>query len=371
MIDVLFAIPELDRGGPDRVVYEILVKLDRTRFRPSLLVGSPHGYYLSQLPDDVRVEAFDGDRSLRGRYPVLAAVRHIRRTLPDIVFATQRMILTLGLVVPLFPRRTRLVLRQANDLSADFAELVKHSVLKHRFAKHMALASLRRAHAVVCQSEAMRKDLGALLGDTARLHVISNPVDVDVVAKSSTTSSVALRGRPALLSMGRLMPQKGFDILLAAFGRARVRMPDAHLTILGDGPDREQLEAQTRQLGLGEAVTFGGFTKEPLAWLAAADLFVLASRYEGFPNAALEALACGTPIVLTDCPGANSEIVMPGSNGRLASAVDPAAVARALETAVGELALYERSRIQQDCRARFSSRRIVDQYEHVLAQVAS
>lgn len=370
MIHVLFAIPELDRGGPDRVAYEIVTKLDRTRFRPSLLVSSPHGYFLSRLPGDVRVDVLGDDRSLRGRYPVLAVLRHIRQSTPDIVFATQRMILTLGLAAPLFPRRTRVVLRQANDLSADFAALVKQSVLKHRVAKQMALASLRRADAVVCQSEAMRKDLGALLGATERLHVIANPVDVDVVAKTATTT-VSLRGRPALVSMGRLMPQKGFDILLAAFGHVRSCMPHAHLTIFGDGPDREQLETKTRDLGLVDAVTFAGFTREPLAWLKAADLFVLASRYEGFPNAALESLACGTPVVLTDCPGANAEIVIPGANGRLASAVEPTAVAQALEVAVGELERYDRSRIRQDCHARFSSQRIVEQYEHVLAQVAS
>lgn len=371
MIDVLFAIPELDRGGPDRVVYEILCQLDRAQFRPSLLVSSRGGHYLSRVPADVRVEVLGTSSSSRQRYPVVQAIRHVWRTRPDIVFATQRMIITLGLAGPLLPRRTRLVLRQANDLSADFAQLVAQSRLKHRVARRIALGALCRADAVVCQSEAMRADVGALIGKYKHLHVISNPIDVDRAMSVALASTVSLPGTPALVSVGRLVPQKGFDILVPAFAQVRQRIPGAHLTIFGDGPDRERLEALARSLGITDSVTFSGFTADPLPYLRAADLFALASRYEGFPNAALEALACGTPVVLTDCPGANSEIVIPGANGRLASGVEPDAVARALETAIRELASYDRSRIQQDCRERFSSRRIVHAYEQMLAGVVS
>lgn len=370
MIDVLFAIPELDRGGPDRVVFEILCKLDRERFTPSLLVQSPRGHYLERLPHDIRVHVLGENRSLRSRYPVFQTVRQIRRTVPDVVFGTQRMILTLGLARPFLPRRTRLVLRPANDLSADFEQLIKQSLVKHRVAREMAIGALRRADALICQSEAMRRDLRSLLGEGSSLHVISNPVDIDTVSKSAGPSLKSLRGSPALVSMGRLMPQKGVDILLPAFARARATSPHAHLTIFGDGPDRDKLIAQARELDLQDAVTFAGFTTEPLASLRAADMFVLASRWEGFPNAALEALACGTPIVLTNCPGANSEIVIPGVNGRLAATVASDAVADALELALAELHTYDRARIQANCRDRYSSQRIVEQYERVLAEVA-
>jgi glycosyltransferase involved in cell wall biosynthesis len=371
MIDVLFAIPELDRGGPDRVVFEILCNLNRESFAPSLLVESPRGHYLTQLPGDVRVDVLGDKGTLRSRYPVLKALRHIRRSAPDVVFATQRMILTLGLARPLFPRKTRLVLRQANDLSTDFDQLVKQSLVKHRVAREMAVGALRRADAVICQSEAMRSDLRGLLGARAPLHVISNPVDIDAVARSTAASEAELRGSPALVSMGRLMPQKGFDILLPAFARACARATRAHPTSYGDGPDRAKLIAQASELGVADAVTFEGFTTEPLPVLRAADVFVLASRWEGFPNAALEALACGTPVVLTNCPGANSEIVIAGFNGQLAVEVSPAAMAEALERAFAELATYDRNRIQANCGDRYSSRRIVGQYERVFAEVVT
>lgn len=371
MIDVVFAIPELDHGGPDRVIYEVVTNLDRARFRPTLLVGSPDGHLLSRVPGDIAIEILGAARSLRGRYPVIDAARFLRRMKPDVVLATQRMILTLGIAAPLLPRRTRLVVRQANDLTADFAQLVRRSILKHRLARRLALATLGNADAVICQSEAMRRDLRASLRDTERLHVIGNPVDVDRVVSAATARQVSLPGEPALVSVGRLAPQKGHDILLEALVRVRERFPGLHLTILGDGPDRERLQLKAEELGLGRHVTFRGFEAEPLPYVRCAALFVLASRYEGFPNAALEALACGTPIVLTDCPGANSDLVHGGVNGRLAARVDAEAMARALETAISELPAYDRQVVQSTCRDRFATSRIVREYEQLLEKVVS
>jgi glycosyltransferase involved in cell wall biosynthesis len=102
----------------------------------------------------------------------------------------------------------------------------------------------------------------------------------------------------------------------------------------------------------------------------AADLFVLPSRYEAFPNAALEALACGTPVVLTDCPGANATLVRPGFNGRLASDLSPHGLAATIATALDERAGYDASRIIADCAARFGAARITALYEDVFAAIA-
>jgi len=369
-IRVLFAIPALDRGGPDRVLFELLTSIDRERFVPSLMVIEGEGDYLSRLPKDIPVEVLGGpvSKTRRDRYPVLRALRFIRKTQPDLVFGTLRMTFTLGVAAPAFPAHTRLILRQANDFTTNFAELVKQSRVKHRFARWLSKQNLKAADAVVCQSHAMKADLNELLGARAKLHVIGNPVDVDAIARAGTGT---LPGSPALVSVGRLMPQKGFDILLPAIAQIRTRYPGLHLTIIGDGPDREQLEAQTRELGLTDVVTFTGFSKNPIPSVRAADLFVLASRYEGFPNAALEALACGTPIVLTDCPGANSEIVIAGMNGRLAPAIESAAFATALETALAERADYDRDAITANCAERFAAHRIVAQYEQLFASVVA
>ncbi|MDB4963250.1 MAG: glycosyltransferase involved in cell wall biosynthesis [Myxococcales bacterium] len=367
-IHVLFAIPSLDRGGPDRVMFEILSTIDRTRFVPSLMVTEPGGHYLSKLPKDIPVEVLGGS-TLARRYPVVQALRFIRKTRPDVVFATLRMNLTLGMIAPLLPRGTRLVLRPASPVSADFSALMKNSMIKHRVARQILVSTLRRADAVVCQSLAMQADLGKLFGGTANLHVVANPIDVTEVTRAATATKVALRGRPALVSVARLVPLKGYDVLLRALVAVRDRHPDVHLTILGEGAERDKLETIIRELGLTETVTLTGYVTEPLPYVRAADLFVLTSHYDAFCNAALEALACGTPVVLTDCPGANSELVSRGLNGQLVPTVDPAAIAASIELAIAELASYDRERIQADIRRRYASGHIVNAYERVLASV--
>ena len=363
----MFAIPELDRGGPDRVIFELVSSLDRARFEVSVLVGSGKGYYFDRLPADVAIEVIPG-AGFWHRYPVVPALRAVRRYAPDVVFATQRMTFTMGLISAAFPRHTKLVLRQANDVTADFAALVKQSLVKHRLAFQLSLATLRRADAVVCQSHAMERDLRSLLGKRAPLRVIHNPIDIAKVEREATASTVHLPGAPALVSVGRFMPQKGYDLLLPAIALMRAHYPGLHLTIYGDGPDRGALETQRTALGLDDAVTFAGYTSAPLPAVRAAKLFVLASRYEGFPNAALEALACGTPVALTDCPGANAEIVEAGKNGRLAASGSAAAIADAIERALADT--YDPAWIIARCDERFATRHIVAAYERLLVDTA-
>jgi len=369
-ISVLFAIPALDRGGPDRVLYELLARMDRTRFRPSVMVSAPTGHYLSRLPADVPVTILGDSGHRRDRYPALRALRQLWRARPDVVFATLRMQLTLGLIAPAFPRGMRLVLRPPTPYSADFAALIASSPIKHRLSRRLALATLRRADAVVCQSQVMHDDYRGVLGDARKLHVIGNPIDTASVA-SAAARDVAVRGSPALISVGRFWPVKGYDILLAALPMVRAPHPGMHLTVYGDGPERSRLEAQARELGLADAVTFAGFNPEPLPGVRAADLFVLASRYEAFPNAALEALACGTPVVLTSCFGATRQLVRPGFNGRIAEASEPAAVATAILEALAERERYTRADIIADVEARFGAGSIVRAYEQVFASVCT
>jgi glycosyltransferase involved in cell wall biosynthesis len=145
--------------------------------------------------------------------------------------------------------------------------------------------------------------------------------------------------------------------------------PHAHLTILGDSAERADHERLAAELGVARAVTFAGFDPEPLPKVRAADLFVLASRYEGFPNAALEAVACGTPIVLTGCPGGNAQLVRPGVNGRLSREVTSASFAAAVLEALAERERYVRADISADCERRFGVQAIARAYERVFEQV--
>src|SRR4051812_731465 len=110
MVQVLFAIPALDKGGPDRVFFELLRKVDRARVTPSLVTAEPTGHYLSKLPADVAVYHLGKETSTATRYPILPLAQLVRKLRPDVVIATLRMTFTAGLAQPLFPNETRLVL---------------------------------------------------------------------------------------------------------------------------------------------------------------------------------------------------------------------------------------------------------------------
>lgn len=122
--------------------------------------------------------------------------------------------------------------------------------------------------------------------------------------------------RPYLLAIGRLHPQKGFDLLINAYTNSKTsRLAD--LLILGEGQQREKLQQQISTLGLEGKVHLPGITGNPYRYLANAQLFVLSSRYEGYPNVLIEALACQCPVIATNCPTGPNEILIHGVNGML------------------------------------------------------
>jgi glycosyltransferase involved in cell wall biosynthesis len=134
------------------------------------------------------------------------------------------------------------------------------------------------------------------------------------------------------LAAGRLVPQKDHRTLIDAFAALRARMP-ARLVILGEGPERPALEALIRRWGIEDDVALPGFDLYPAAYMARADVFVLSSRWEGLANVIVEAMACGTPVVSTDCPSGPAELLEGGRFGPVVPVGDAPALAAAMEQA--------------------------------------
>ena len=132
------------------------------------------------------------------------------------------------------------------------------------------------------------------------------------------------------VAVGRMERQKGFDLLLEAFARVAARLPVVSLVIFGDGPERASLERQALALGIADRVRMPGITSSPGDWLSAGDVFVLSSRFEGFPNVLLEALMAGMVAVAFDCPWGPAEILRPPDAGLLIPAADVDQLAEAL-----------------------------------------
>jgi glycosyltransferase involved in cell wall biosynthesis len=176
----------------------------------------------------------------------------------------------------------------------------------------------------------VRDDLIATLGlASAQVRVIGNPVIGDDVAAraSEPLASAAMDAPgPTLVAVGRLIDLKDYPTMLDALVRVRQRVP-AKLVILGLGPQRDALIAAAAARGLAAVVTFAGFDPNPYRYMARADVVVQTSRAEGLPGTIIQALACGTPVVATDCDHGPREVIRDGVDGFLVPVGDAPAVA--------------------------------------------
>jgi len=198
----------------------------------------------------------------------------------------------------------------------------------------------RLAHRVIVATEGMKTELTEHYGARDNhVHVIANAMDIERIA--SIPAATIEKDVPLIVTSGRLAPEKDIGTLLHAFALVRAQMP-CRLILLGEGSERSALEATARELGVDQDVVFHGFHAEPFAVLKSADVFVHTSRFEGFGNVLIEAMACNVPVVATDCDYGPREIIQDGENGLLSPPDDHAALAQAILTVLRNPALAAR-----------------------------
>lgn len=224
------------------------------------------------------------------------------------------------------------------------------------------------ADAVVVQTEGVKR-WASSVAPRENVRVIPNPVEEP--GPPTAGERIKMPEGPLVVAMGRLTLQKGFDLLLQAFKQCSESHAEWSLVLLGEGSERANLEAKVLDLGLGDRVHFAGRVKEPAHLLRQADLFVLSSRFEGFPNALLEAMACGMAVISFDCPSGPRDIITNGTNGVLVPAEDVDGLGEAMGRLMTDSA--ERLRLgEQAVRSldRFQVGTIMSVWESVLAEVS-
>lgn len=221
-----------------------------------------------------------------------------------------------------------------------------------------------RARAVVVQTEAVAVWARDFLPEE-KVVVIPNPVDLPPGVAEMTPP----HWLPAnyIAAMGRLDRQKGFDLLLDAFQKIAPQHPDVHVVVVGEGPERAALERLAEELHLADRVTMPGRVDAPWPVLAGCRGFVMSSRFEGYPNALLEAMALGAPVVSFDCPSGPGEMITDGVDGVLVEPENTARLAAAMDRVLQDEALRLRlSKAAQEKTKRFGVRQIVDLWERLI-----
>jgi glycosyltransferase involved in cell wall biosynthesis len=214
----------------------------------------------------------------------------------------------------------------------------------------------------VVQTEAVRQWARAWLPDRP-IHVIPNAAPPASKDSKPLLQSKAKR----IVSVGRLSREKGHDQLIAAFSQIAAKYPAWRLTIYGDGAERANLDAQRDRLGLQHRIELPGWIRDPEEVLRKAELFVLPSRYEGFPNALLEAMAAGLACISFACESGPAEIIQHEENGMLVPSEDVDGLASAMERLILDAELRRKlGNAARDVTQRFSLDRFFQQWDAVL-----
>jgi glycosyltransferase involved in cell wall biosynthesis len=309
----LFAIPSLRCGGAERVFTLVLNGLAAAGLDMHVALCQREGHWLSRLSPDVTVHDLRAPRVRKAAWSLIQLVRRVR---PDSVLSTSSHLNSVtGLCRTFFPRGTRVLLREVsiNHFDPSYLRGIRGSLMRRAY---------RAADGVIALTDSMRPLIEQNLGVPGeRITRIFNPMQFS--GETTERRTPAGDGRK-ILAVGSLTPPKGMDRLISEFPALLARYPSSHLTILGEGPERASLERQIRGLNLTGHVRLAGFCADVRSYLAQADLFVLPSRFEGMPNALLEAIAARCPAVVLDHPGGTREVMkLLGEERRITNSLEP------------------------------------------------
>ncbi len=326
---VALFIPSLHGGGAERVMVSLANGLAAKGLDVDLVLARKAGVYLNDVSPEVSIVDLRVRRTLQTLFPLALYLRRERPATLVSAMNYVNVIASWALRISRVP--TRLVMTEHANLSQLLSDA--NSGLAWCLPRLMRAAYIR-ADAIIAVSDGVAQDLAKTLGFAAkRIHTRHNPIDVDALAAKSTETLdhpwFAPNAPPVVLAAGRLSPEKDFPILIRAFALLRAQRP-ARLVILGEGGQRKALEGLIDDLDCKNDILLPGFQANPYTWMRRAGVFVLSSRWEGFGNVLVEAMACGVPVVSTACPSGPEEILENGRWGRLTPVGDAAALANAI-----------------------------------------
>jgi glycosyltransferase involved in cell wall biosynthesis len=393
---VALLMANLEGGGIQRSMLHLARALADRGHRVDLVLYKAQGEFVDSVPSAIRVVALEtasrwmgGLHALRAApeyliqlaMPVLlplkpqsttrclpALARYLREERPAVLFSAH----TYLNFVALWARRlaglsVRTVISERIHLSSHLRDGAKRRKWRWRFIVPLLRRMYPEADRIIAVSRGVADDLMTLGGLPSELvTTVYNPVVDSELAKKAEAPIdhpwFVPGAPPVIIAAGRLAEQKDFPTLLQAFAQVRAQR-QVRLLLLGEGEMRRKLEALARELGVDQDVSLPGFTSNPFAYMARAAVFVLSSAYEGLPGVLIQALACGCPVVSTNCPGGAAEILEDGQYGRLVPVGDPAAMAQAIISTLD--APPDRGRLQKRA-SLFSVDRAVEQYLDVL-----
>jgi glycosyltransferase involved in cell wall biosynthesis len=324
---IAFFLPNLKTGGTERSMSQLATGFSQRGIPVDFVLAKSEGPFIKSLPPEVRVVDFN----LSSIYWSLAPmIRYLHQNRPQVLISA----LDLANLVAIWSRKlsgidVKVVVRLVSTIS-----LQQRSSGKKKLEKILLTKFYPQADVIVSVARSVAEDFSIYTGiPVERVHTIYNPVILEGFEQRRQETVhhpwYAPGQPPVVLAVGRLTFAKNFDLLIKAFHEMQKLNP-SRLLILGEGEDRPSLEKLVKDLQIEHCVSLPGNIANPFPYMSRSAVFVLSSRYEGSPNALIEAMACGCPVVSLNSPGGMAEILHAGDFGHLVEPGDPHKLAEAI-----------------------------------------
>ena len=333
--EIAFFLPNLQGGGAEKVMVNLANAFSTRGTTVDFVLGKAEGPNLEKLYPAINVVDLGTSNVFGWLEPM---IRYLKRSKPRIVLSgLHHANLTTIMAKNLSGVDSQIIVTVHGQLSQDVGNSRKKLAKAIPFLVQKLYPKTNR---IICVSQGVADELINRYGlPEHKIQVIYNPVLTDDIFEKAEEPIdhpwFQLDQPPVILGVGRLAPQKNFETLIKAFSLVRKKV-EAKLVILGEGPERGKLESLVEELGLNDDVRMPGFVESPYKYMKHSNVFVLSSRWEGFGNVIVEALALGVPVVSTDCPSGPAEILENGKWGRLVPVGDPKALAEAILEAMND-----------------------------------
>jgi glycosyltransferase involved in cell wall biosynthesis len=356
-----FYVPSLTVGGAERVTVTVANGLADRGYDVELLVPYCEGAFADEVSDPVEVVDLETKQvpflGIGASVPRLA--RYLRRNDPEMLFSQMTYANDVCLFTHLLTGSDAVTVPTVHNTYGMQEEP------KERFVEVLARGLSSQADQIVAVSEGVAESVVEHLGvERHRVSVLHNPIPVEEVHERGQNGVdhpwLDNPEQDVVLGVGRLERQKNFRTFLEAFQRVHEERPTTRAIVVGRGSKREELDALAHRIGIADAVSFAGYVDNPYGYMASASVLAMSSIHEGLPTVLIEALACGCPVVSTDCPSGPREILQGGTYGPLVPVGDAEALASGIQS------ILDAPPAASDLRSRaadFSPESVLEEYE--------
>lgn len=372
-IRISFFLPSLEGGGTERNVVNLLRNFNKNDYDLFLVLGEKKGVFLKEISQDIPIIDFNANNSL---IVFLKLIKYFKKEKPDFFVSAFPHFNIISILARNFSKaKTKIIITEHTPPSffPDAVKSIFRKLIACIFLPFLRKIIYPKADRIVCVSQGVAEEFSNINGAKEKVRVIYNPVAEERIHQLSQEPVkhpwFQNANIPLIISVNRLIKIKDFPTLLSAFVLV-LKEQSARLVVLGEGEERQKLEKLSEKLGISENVAFLGFQENPYKFMKRSSVFVLSSKFEGFCNALIETMTCGTPVVSTNCVSGPGEIIENGKSGILVPVSNPQALAEAILKVLNNPSLAHKFSDEGKKRAEyFSVEKSVKEYEKLILEL--